>query len=239
MDICTYPKRSEVIGAAAVHAFTAIGAALGLLALLAASESEWTAAFVWLGVALIVDGADGPLARRLEVKRVLPRFSGEDLDKIIDYVTYVTVPAFMVARGPIVPEGFRLPLAAAIMMASLYHFSDKHSKTADGYFVGFPAIWNIVVLYCFVLAIPPALAASLIAICVLLTFVPFRFVHPLRVTRLRPLTLAVIAVWGAAAVAAVAQGFPATGAVQVIFALAAVYIAALGLTAQSESASAG
>ena len=185
MDIRNSPKCSEIVGAAAVHAFTATGAALGLMALLAASRGEWAASFAWLGAALIVDGADGPLARRLEVKRVLPRFSGEDLDKIIDYVTYVTVPAFMVARGTIVPEGFRLPLAAAIMMTSLYHFSDKHSKTADGYFVGFPAIWNVVVLYCFALAIPPALAASLIALCAMLTFVPFRFVHPLRVRRLK------------------------------------------------------
>ncbi len=239
MDIRNSPKCSEIVGAAAVHAFTATGAALGLMALLAASGGEWAASFAWLGAALIVDGTDGPLARRLEVKRVLPRFSGEDLDKIIDYVTYVTVPAFMVARGPIVPEGFRLPLAAAIMMTSLYHFSDKQSKTADGYFAGFPAIWNIVILYCFVLAIPPALAASLTALCAMLTFVPFRFVHPLRVRRLRGLTLAVMAIWGIAAVAAVAAGFPGTGAVQLIFVLAAAYTTALGLTARSQAAGTG
>ena len=238
MDIYTNPKRSEVIAAAAVHAFTAAGAALGLMALLAASESDWAASFGWLGAALIVDGADGPMARRLEVKRVLPRFSGEDLDKIIDYLTYVAVPAFMVARGPIMPEGFRLLLAAVIAMSSLYHFSDKHSKTADGYFVGFPAIWNIVVLYCFALAIPPALAASLIAICAILTFVPFRFVHPLRVKRLRPLTLAVMVAWGIAAVAAASGGFHESRAIQLIFILAAIYTVALGLTARSESADA-
>src|SRR5208282_6335409 len=140
------PGKFEVLGAAAVHVFTAAGAALGLFALLSASDGQWAASFAWLGAALAVDGADGPLARRLEVKRVLPRFSGEDLDKIIDYVTYVTVPAYMAARGPLVPEGFRLPLAAAIMMTSLYHFSDKRSTTADDYFSGFPAIWNIVIL---------------------------------------------------------------------------------------------
>jgi len=226
------PGKFEVLGAAAVHAFTAAGAALGLLALLSAANGQWAASFAWLGGALIVDGADGPLARRLEVKRVLPRFSGEDLDKIVDYLTYVTVPAFMVARAPIVPEGFGLPLAATIMMVSLYHFSDQQSKTADGYFVGFPAIWNAVVLYCFALAIPPPLAAILIGLCAFLTFVPFRFVHPLRVARLRPLTLAVILVWGGAAAAAVARGFPGNAAEQIIFVLAAVYLAALGLTAE-------
>ncbi|MFY9640350.1 MAG: CDP-alcohol phosphatidyltransferase family protein [Rhodomicrobium sp.] len=225
------PGKFKVLGAAAVHVFTAAGGALGLFALLSASNGQWAASFAWLGAALFVDGADGPLARAVEVKRVLPRFSGEDLDKIVDYLTYVTVPAFMVARGPIVPEGLRLPFAAAIMLVSLYHFSDQESKTPDGYFVGFPAIWNAVVLYCFVLAIPPVPAAVLIGVCAFLTFIPFRFVHPLRVRRLRPLTLAVILVWSGAAAASVAQGFPGNGVEQVIFVLAAAYLVALGLTA--------
>ena len=238
MALDTQPKISAIVRAAAVHIFTATGAALGLLALLAASESHWAASFAWLGAALIVDTADGPMARRLEVKRVLPRFSGEALDNIVDYLTYVTVPAFMVARGPVVPEALRLPLAAAIMMTSLYHFADKQSKTADNYFVGFPAIWNAVVLYCFVLAIPPALAAAAIAACAVLTFVPIRFVHPVRVERLRPLTLAVTAAWTVAAAAAIAQGFPPGGIVQDIFAGAAIYGVALSLTAFGESPSA-
>jgi phosphatidylcholine synthase len=235
METRTPSSRLAVAGAAAVHVFTATGAALGLLALLAAANGAWEASFAWLGVALIVDGADGPMARRLDVKRVLPRFSGEDLDKIIDYVTYVAVPAFMVARGPVVAESLRLPLAAAIMVSSLYHFSDKQSKTADSYFVGFPANWNFVVFYCFVLAIPPALAALVIAACVLLTFVPFRYVHPVRVKRLRPLTIAVSVIWGIASVAAIVQGFPAGLAVQAVFVLAGVYISALGLFSRSDT----
>jgi phosphatidylcholine synthase len=235
MEHRTPPGITEVAAAAAVHVFTATGAAFGLLALLAAAEGSWETAFAWLGAALIVDGADGPMARRVEVKRVLPRFSGEDLDKIIDYLTYVAVPAFMVARGPIVPEVYRLPLAAAIMMSSLYHFSDKCSKTEDSYFVGFPADWNLVAFYCFVLAIPQALAAFIIAACVFLTFVPFRYVHPLRVRRLRPLTLGVSITWGIAATSAIVTGFPASLPIQAIFVAAAVYIAALGLTARSDN----
>ncbi|MGO9474690.1 MAG: CDP-alcohol phosphatidyltransferase family protein [Rhodomicrobium sp.] len=234
MSIRSNPKLYNVLGAAAVHVFTATGAVLGLLALLAAAEGRWADAFVWLGVALIVDGADGPLARRLEVKRVLSRFSGEDLDKIIDYVTYVTVPAFIVARASIVPEGLRLILAATMMMVSLYHFSDKNSKTAAGYFVGFPAVWNAIVLYCFVLGMDPALSAALIGLCAILTFVPFRYVHPLRVKRLRALTLLIVFAWGAAAVSAVSHGFPGTLAERVIFVLTAAYIVAFGLSAASE-----
>ena len=158
----------RLLGAAAVHVLTATGGVLGLLSLLSACDGQWTAAFAWLGAALIVDGVDGPLARMVDVKRVLPRFSGEELDHLVDYITYVTVPAFMVARAEIVPESLRLPLAAVIMLVSLYHFSDTESKTADGYFVGFPAIWNVVVLYCFVLGLSPAVSASIIAICAVL-----------------------------------------------------------------------
>jgi phosphatidylcholine synthase len=124
------------------------------------------------------------------------------------------------------------------MMSSLYHFSDKHSKTQDGYFVGFPGNWNIAVFYCFALAIPPKLAAVIIVACVMLTFVPFRYVHPLRVQRLKPLTVGVSAVWAIASVAAIVQGFPASGAIGAVFILSAIYIVALGLSARCENAGA-
>ena len=185
---------------------------------------------MWLGAALIVDGADGPLARKLDVKSVLPRFSGEELDHLVDYLTYVTVPAFMVARSGIAPEGLRLWLAAAIMLVSLYHFSDAESKTEDGYFVGFPAIWNVVVLYCFVLGLPPAASAFLIALCAILTFIPFYWLHPVRVRRLRLLTLAVISAWSFAAVAAMVHGFPGTLAERAVFLAAASYCVWIGVS---------
>jgi phosphatidylcholine synthase len=228
------PSKWQVVGAAGVHLLTASCGAIGLLALLAAAEERWAASFLWLGIALAVDGADGPLARRLDVKKVLPRFSGEDLDKVVDYLTYVAVPAFMVARSPIAPDALRLPLALAIMIVSLFHFADKESKTAAGYFVGFPAIWNAVVLYCFVLGLPPPMAAALICACCILTFIPLRWAHPIRVKRLRPLTLTIIAIWSGAAVIAMWHGFPGEGTVRLIFLLAAIYIAVLGLTAGLE-----
>jgi phosphatidylcholine synthase len=227
------PSWMRVAAAAAVHTFTALGGVFGLLALLAASNEQWPAAFAWLGAALVVDGADGPLARLCGVKEVLPRFSGDDLDHVVDYVTYVTVPAFMVARSSIAPEGLRLPLAAAMMLVSLFHFSDTKSKTGEGYFVGFPAIWNIVVLYCFVLGLPPGRAAGLIAFLAVLTFIPLRWLHPLRVKRLRPITIAVMSAWAIASAAALHQGFPGTAAQQTIFLMAAVYTIALGLSGGS------
>jgi phosphatidylcholine synthase len=235
MSVRREPQNRNLFGAAAVHAFTALGGAFGLLALVSASRGHWQGSFAWLGAALIVDGADGPLARRFQVAETLPRFSGEDLDKVIDYLTYVTVPAFIVARSTLVPEGLRLALSLTIMTVSLYHFADKHSKTTDGYFVGFPALWNIAVLYGFVLGIPPLLYAALLALCAILTFVPLRWVHPLRARRLRPLTVAVVLAWSAASVMAMAGGFPGSATVRVIFILAAAYIVALGFTAERAS----
>ena len=135
--------------ASLVHLLTASGAALALLALLASASGDWQAMFMWLGLTLVVDGIDGPLARRAHVATVLPRFSGARLDLIVDYLTYVAIPAFALARAEILPEGFRLPAAIAILLSSLFHVVDRDSKTEDGYFVGFPAIWNIVCLYLF------------------------------------------------------------------------------------------
>ena len=103
---------SPRIAAACVHILTASGAVLGLLALMAAHAGVWQSMFGWLGVALAVDAVDGPLARYLKVNTVLPRFSGERLDLIIDYLTYVAVPAFVFAQADLPPESFRLPAAA-------------------------------------------------------------------------------------------------------------------------------
>ena len=141
--------------AASIHILTAIGAVLALLALRAAHQADWQMMFVWLGIALIVDAVDGPLARLFDVKAVLPRFSGERLDLIVDYLTYVAIPAFVLTETDLLPEAFRLPAAIAILLSGLFHVSDIHSKTEEGFFVGFPAIWNIVLLYLFVLGLPP------------------------------------------------------------------------------------
>jgi phosphatidylcholine synthase len=131
---------SEQLSAAAVHFLTATGAAFALLALIAASSGDWQWMFIWLGVALIVDTVDGPLARRVGVVKVLPRFSGERLDLIVDFLTYVAVPAFALSKSDLLPESFRLPAGIAVILSSLFHMAHQESKTKDGYFVGFPAI---------------------------------------------------------------------------------------------------
>ena len=220
---------SRLVGAALVHALTASGAMLALLALRSANDGDVQMMFVWLGVALIVDAVDGPLARAIDVKTVLPRFSGERLDLIIDYLTYVVVPAFALYLSDLLPEPFRLIAAAAMLLSSVFHVADLNSKTEDGYFVGFPAIWNVVLLYLFAFQLPPYVALVIFMLFVTLTFVPILSVHPFRVARLRPLTCAVTLVWIAAAAFAVANPFPSPLWVQVLLVLTAVYLASIGL----------
>ena len=217
------------LGAASVHLLTASGAVLALLALRAVHDGAWRMMFVWLGAALIVDAADGPLARKLEVKTVLPRFNGERLDQIVDYLTYVAVPAYALTLAPLLPGAARLPAACAILLSSLFHVSDMHSKTEEGYFVGFPAIWNIVLLYLFALGFPPYGALALVALFVVATFVPMLAVHPFRVARLRPLTCLITLLWGVAAATAIANGFPSPLWVQILLIVTALYLAGVGL----------
>ncbi len=218
------------LGAASVHLLTASGAVLALLALRSVQQHDWQMMFVWLGIALIVDAVDGPLARRLEVKSRLPRFSGERLDLIVDYLTYVVVPAYALTEAQLLPEAARLPAAAAILLSSLFHVADLNSKTEEGYFVGFPAVWNIVLLYLFALGLAPWVALGVVVACVVLTFVPILAVHPFRVARLRVLTCLVTALWAVGAAAAVAEAFPSPAWVQAVLIATALYLAGVGLS---------
>jgi phosphatidylcholine synthase len=195
--------------AALVHVFTALGAVCALLATHAAVAGAWETMFAWLGVAVIIDGVDGTLARRAKVKQWLPRFSGDRLDLVIDYLTYVFVPTFALLQAGFLIGAWGLALAALILLSSLFHFSDTGSKAADHSFVGFPAIWNLVAFYIFAFAVPRPAAAALVLSCVALTFVPLKWAHPMRTVRLRPVTIAAAVLWGIAAAFVIGSGFPA------------------------------
>lgn len=218
-----------VWSAAFVHLFTALGAVCGLLATRAVLVGAWEEAFAWLGVALVIDGVDGTFARIARVTERLPRFSGERLDLVVDYVTYVFVPALALLQAGFLQGRIGLALAALIVLSSLFHFCDTESKTEDHCFVGFPAVWNIVAFYVFALALPAWATAVLVLACVVLTFVPLRWAHPMRTPLLLPVTLAVVALWFVAAVVAVARGFPAGLLVQLVLLAAAVYGVGLAL----------
>lgn len=217
------------LAAAGVHLFTALGAVCGLLAALAAFDGAWERMFAWLGGALFIDGIDGSFARLTKVAERLPRFSGERLDLVVDYITYVFVPALALVRAGHLEGVPGLLFAAAILLCSLYHFADLASKGDDYSFIGFPAVWNLVAFYVFALAMPPWATYALVGACIGLTFVPLRWVHPLRVVRLRALTLAVTAAWAIAAIAAVHHGFPASLWSQAVLLGAALYLIGLAL----------
>jgi phosphatidylcholine synthase len=214
--------------AALVHLFTALGAVCGLLATRAVFAGAWEQAFAWLGVALVIDGIDGTFARMADVSTRLPRFSGERLDLVIDYVTYVFVPALALVQAGYLPGTPGVVLASLILLSSLFHFSDTESKTDDHCFVGFPAVWNIVAFYAFALQMPAWLCSALVLVCVVFTFVPMRWAHPLRTPLLFPVTLAAMTLWCLAAAVTIWQGFPAGGLAQAILLGTAAY--ALGVT---------
>ena len=156
-----------------VHIFTALGAGIALLALLEAVREHWAAMFAWLGVALVIDALDGPIARRLDVVRVLPNWSGEVLDLVVDFVTYVFVPAYAITAS-----GLLLPLAApllglGIVVSGALYFADRRMKAPDNHFRGFPALWNAAAFYLFLLHSPPVLSTLGVAVLIGLTFVPF------------------------------------------------------------------
>lgn len=178
-----------------VHVLTATGVGLGLLALLAAHERRWTAMFLWLGIALAVDAIDGPLARRLKVVEVLPQWSGEVLDLVVDYLNYVLVPAYALVLSGMLPPPLALLAGGAIAITGALYFADLRMKTGDAYFRGFPAVWNVVVFYLFLFRPDAAIIVSVVLIFSAMTFVPVLFLHPIRVKRRRILNLAVLAAW--------------------------------------------
>ena len=192
------------VRAFAVHVFTALGAALALLALIFATGGHWTAMFFCLGLALVVDGVDGPMARRFNIAELLPRWNGEALDLVVDFITYVFVPAYAIAASGYLPEMLAVPLGLVIVITGALYFADRAMKTVDNYFRGFPAVWNLVAFYLFVLELPPYVAAAAIVVLAGLTFAPLRFVHPLRVRHLRRVNIALMALWAALAFVAVA-----------------------------------
>jgi len=213
----------------AVHAFTASGAVLGLLALQATSDRRFDAVFLWLGLALVVDGIDGTIARRVGVATRLPRYSGEILDLVVDYLTYVVVPAHVLVVAGLVPAGLVWPLAAAILVSSAFYFADTAMKTPEGGFRGFPAIWNVAIFLLMVFGLPPLANAGIIAGLVAATFAPFVFIHPFRVVRFRPVTLAVLALWMLAAGLSVAAGLAPPPWVSVVLAVTTAYLGLIGL----------
>ena len=217
------------IRAFTIHIFTACGAALAFLALILATGGHWAAMFLCLGLALIVDAVDGPLARAFKVKEVLPRWSGETLDLVVDFVTYVFVPAFAIAASGYLPQLLTIPAGIVVVITGALYFADRDMKTDDNYFRGFQGVWNLAAFYLFLLQPPEWVAAAGVLALAGLTFAPIRFVHPLRVRHLRILNIALLALWGALALWAIILNLEPGPTITIPLSVIAAYFLVAGL----------
>ena len=187
----------DKIAAWAVHGFTGSGAVLGFLAIISILNNDLIGAFLWLGLALLIDGIDGTIARKVGVSDKTPNIDGSTIDNVIDYLNYVIIPALMVYWFQLVPIGWEIVIPAGMFLVSLYTFANLNMKTSDYYFSGFPAVWNIVVLYFYILGTNEWINLCIIIFLYILTFVPIKFIHPLRVKKLRNLTIFATILWSA------------------------------------------
>jgi phosphatidylcholine synthase len=220
------------LAAWAVHILTASSGALALFAAVAVAAHAWQAAFLLLGMSLILDGIDGPLARAFAVKERLPWIDGVMLDLVVDYGTYVLVPAMILVVGPLLSPPYGAIAGIAVAVAGPLYFADTRMKTSSDSFRGFPGVWNGVVYLLMVYRPPEIVTLAVIAGCVVLTFAHVEFVHPVRVRRWRPLTLSMTAAWAALAVVTLLHDLNPPLPVAVAFAIASLYFAAVGAVQQ-------
>lgn len=221
------------------HFYTALGAPLALYAILALSGGNYRSVFIVLAAATFIDTTDGWLARRLRVKDVLPGFDGARLDDIVDYLTYVFVPALLMVHAGLLPRGpAGFGVAVVVLLSSAYGFAQADAKVSasDYYFTGFPSYWNIVALYLYVFDFSRPVNAAVLLVLAGLVFVPIRYVYPSRTVALRGLTLALGAAWGAIVMVMIWR-LPATdGAWTALSLVFPVYYTALSLWLQFAAA---
>lgn len=184
--------------------------------------------FWWLGLALFVDGIDGPIARKLEVKEILPTWSGELLDNIIDYVTYVLIPAFALYQSGFMGEGLSFLSGAIIVVSSAIYYADTGMKTKENFFKGFPVVWNMVVFTLFVIEPGQWVSFGVVVVAGILTFVPMNFLHPVRVVRLRNINLPMTLIWCAFGTAALLQQMHASEWIKIGIAISGLYLFFIG-----------
>jgi phosphatidylcholine synthase len=211
-----------------VHLLTASGSFLAFLSLVAASEERWPAMFWWLGLALFVDGIDGPIARKLQVKEILPTWSGAMLDNVIDYVTYVLIPAFALYQRGFMGPGLSFTSAALIVITSAIYYADTGMKTKENFFKGFPVVWNMLVFTLFVIEPGEYASFAAVAAAAILTFVPMNFLHPVRVKRLREINLPVFLLWCLFGILALLEGMEAPRLIKFGIAITGIYLFFIG-----------
>ena len=184
-----------------VHIYTASGALCAFFGALAVFSSRYRDAFLLMALATFIDSTDGVLARAAAVKDVLPRFDGARLDDIVDYLTFVFLPALLLYQSGALPRGWAPIVVSCMLLSSAYGFASSDAKTDDHFFTGFPSYWNIVALYLYAAKVPPAINAVILVVLSALVFVRIGYVYPSRTPTLRTLTLVLAAIWAVLVVA--------------------------------------
>lgn len=215
-----------------VHLFTAIGASLAMLALLEAAQNDWAMMAIWLAVAFVVDGIDGPLARHFHVKQHAPEIDGELLDLIIDFLTYVMIPAYALYASGLLPGWSGWIAVLLIPFASAVYFADTRMKTADYSFSGFPGCWNMVVLALLVMTPPWWIILTVVVVLTAAMFLPLKFIHPVRTERWRRFSLMIAAIWTAGIAYAAWTDFAANPALTTLIAGTSLYLLVAGIAQQ-------
>lgn len=215
-----------------VHLFTATGAVFAMLALLEAVQGDWDMMFLWLVVAFVVDGIDGPLARRYHVKHNAPTIDGVLLDLIIDYLTYVFIPAFALFQSGLLPGWTGWIAIIVITFTSVLYFADSRMKTADNSFHGFPACWNMAAVVIFATRPEFWVILGIIGFLAVAMFTPLKFIHPVRTERWRALSLPIALVWTALAGWAAWTNFDQPALVTAGLIVTSLYLVSVGITQQ-------
>ena len=218
--------------ALSVHLFTATGAVFAMLAMLAAVDLNWSLMFLWLVVAFIVDGFDGPLARRYHVKTNAPELDGELMDLIIDYLTYVFIPAYALFKSDLLPGWTGWLAIILITFTSVVYFADTRMKTRDNSFAGFPGCWNMVALDMLVIVPPWEVILGLVLLLSAAQFFNLRFVHPVRTARWRWISLPVALVWVASIAFAAWTGFAPNPLLTAVVTGTSLYLLLAGIAQQ-------
>ena len=224
------PSRKERLQAWGVHLFTAMGIVFALLALIAVSDRDWREVFLWLFLALVVDGVDGTLARRARVIQVLPEVNGKMIDSVIDFTTYALVPAFFFYQAGLAPPGWGLICASVMLLSAVLYYGKEGMISDSMHFVGFPVLWNVFVFFDFFIFVLPGWAnVLLVFFFAVLHFVPIKFAYPSRATRWQGFTLfiSLIALFAAALI--IIEYPERSFALRTIVVVAAAYFIGLAL----------
>lgn len=227
----------ETFRAYFVHMFTATGAVFAMLAMLAAADGKWSLMFVWLVVALVVDGMDGPMARKYDVKSRAPIIDGVLLDLIIDYLTYVFIPAFALFNSGLLPGWTGWTAIIVITFASVLYFADTRMKTRDNSFSGFPGCWNMFAVVMFAVRPDFWTILALVIVLAIAMFLRIKFIHPVRTQRWRLLSLPVALAWTGFATWAAWLEFAQPQFVTLGLIVTSVYLLGVGVVQQLTEAS--